>query len=178
MPVPDFSPGEVLTAAAMDSIGLWRVGGGTFSAVSAVDITGFNSSYEYYRLELKTKQTSGASTLNMQLYNDGTQRATDYYGSSFFSGFNNTSGIFTSTNNGSTIPMSTSDSIHNFWCGDIRGMSSDFAVCNYQFYEATNTRAISGTWFHAVSQTNNIIRLTPGSSTISGNWRLYGYREP
>ena len=52
MPVPDFSPGEVLTAAAMDSIGLWLVKTQTIgTGVSSVAVTdAFNASYDNYRI--------------------------------------------------------------------------------------------------------------------------------
>jgi hypothetical protein len=52
MPVPDFSPGEVLTAAAMDSIGLWLINTTSFSAATQVDFTNvFTSDYDSYRVE-------------------------------------------------------------------------------------------------------------------------------
>ena len=52
MPVPDFSPGEVLTAAAMDSIGLWLVGSYTVTGGSTVIICNscFSSNYKNYRI--------------------------------------------------------------------------------------------------------------------------------
>ena len=52
MPVPDFSPGEVLTAAAMDSIGLWLVKTQTVgTSVSSVTVTGaFSADYENYKI--------------------------------------------------------------------------------------------------------------------------------
>lgn len=182
MAIKTFTTGEVLTAADTNTYlansGLVYVAGGSFAAAANVDITGFSTTYEYYRLELKVKQTAGGSNISAQLYNGATVRNTGYYGSSFFSMYNGTSGVLTANNNTASATFTTADSVNNLWCGDIRGLTSDYAVCNYQYYEATNTRAISGTWFHAVSETNDKIRLTPGSSTISGNWRLYGYREP
>jgi hypothetical protein len=52
MPVPDFSPGEVLTAAAMDSIGLWLVKTQTIgTTVASVTVTGaFSADYDNYRI--------------------------------------------------------------------------------------------------------------------------------
>jgi hypothetical protein len=52
MPVPDFSPGEVLTAAAMDSIGLWLIKTQTLTSVGTggfliTDL--FSSDYRDYR---------------------------------------------------------------------------------------------------------------------------------
>ncbi len=42
MPVPDFSPGEILTASAMDSIGLWRVTTCTVSSAGGTAATASN----------------------------------------------------------------------------------------------------------------------------------------
>jgi hypothetical protein len=52
MPVPDFSPGEVLTAAAMDSIGLWLVKTQTVGAgVASVSVlNAFNNDFVNYRV--------------------------------------------------------------------------------------------------------------------------------
>ena len=52
MPVPDFSPGEVLTAAAMDSIGLWLVKTQTVgTAVSSVTVNdAFSANYDAYKV--------------------------------------------------------------------------------------------------------------------------------
>jgi hypothetical protein len=63
MPVPDFSPGEVLTAAAMDSIGMWRVGGGALSG-TATDFVGcFTSTYTNYRIVVDSISLSGGADL-------------------------------------------------------------------------------------------------------------------
>jgi hypothetical protein len=60
MPVPDFSPGEVLTAAAMDSIGLWLVKTQTVGAgVTSVTVTGaFSSAYDNYRIIMSNVDAS------------------------------------------------------------------------------------------------------------------------
>ena len=51
MPVPDFSPGEVLTAAAMDSIGMWLINTTSFSGATQVDFTNvFSADYDSYRI--------------------------------------------------------------------------------------------------------------------------------
>jgi hypothetical protein len=68
MPVPNFSPGEVLTAGAMDSIGSWLIT--TYSipsspAVNAFTIPNcFSSDYDNYRIVLDTTfSTSGQRVL-------------------------------------------------------------------------------------------------------------------
>jgi len=65
MPVPDFSPGEVLTAAAMDDIGLWKIKSQTIgSAVSSQAVTSvFSSTYDHYFVTV----VGGAGSTNVEL---------------------------------------------------------------------------------------------------------------
>jgi hypothetical protein len=70
MPVPDFSPGEVLTAAAMDSIGLWLVKtqtiGASVPSVTVSDV--FSADFDNYKIIVSggVGSTAGA-LLNMTL---------------------------------------------------------------------------------------------------------------
>jgi hypothetical protein len=61
MPVPDFSPGEVLTAAAMDRIGLWEVASASFSGIttaSPLDVNSvFSGDFTNYRLVVRIAVT-------------------------------------------------------------------------------------------------------------------------
>jgi hypothetical protein len=67
MPVPDFSPGEVLTAAAMDSIGLWKITSATATTGNAFDLTGiFSSTYDAYKIVLSNIRLSGVAGINAQ----------------------------------------------------------------------------------------------------------------
>jgi hypothetical protein len=61
MPVPDFSSGEVLTAAAMDSIGLWKVASGTLSTATTNFVGCFTDSYKNYVITLDQIAVSGAA---------------------------------------------------------------------------------------------------------------------
>jgi hypothetical protein len=62
MPVPDFSPGEVLTAAAMDSIGLWKIATVPLTSGSRVTVSNcFSSSYTNYRVVGSFNRTAGAT---------------------------------------------------------------------------------------------------------------------
>ena len=78
MPVPDFSPGEVLTAAAMDSIGLWLVKSQTIgNGVSSVAVTGaFSTDYDNYKIIVSGGVGSTIQNLALQLG----ATVTGYYG--------------------------------------------------------------------------------------------------
>jgi hypothetical protein len=69
MPVPDFSPGEVLTAAAMDSIGLWLVKTQTIgTTVSSVTVTdAFSAVYDNYLITIAGGSGTTSTNLNFQL---------------------------------------------------------------------------------------------------------------
>lgn len=83
MPVPDFAPGEVLTAAAMDRVGLWRVvptsvsgTGATLSGSDVVVASGgtdftvngiFSSSFRNYKLIINDFKSGAATDLEISL---------------------------------------------------------------------------------------------------------------
>jgi hypothetical protein len=69
MPVPDFSPGEVLTAAAMDSIGLWLVKTQTIGAgVGSVTVSDvFSADYDAYKITITGGVGSTATIMRLQL---------------------------------------------------------------------------------------------------------------
>jgi hypothetical protein len=80
MPVPDFSPGEVLTAAAMDSIGLWEIATVTATSGTTVNITNlFSSDFANYRVVISAfRVASLAAGLSIQL-GTGTAVNSAYY---------------------------------------------------------------------------------------------------
>ena len=75
MPVPDFSPGEVLTAAAMDSIGLWLVASGSFTSITSAsplvlsDV--LTTDYPHYKIVMSWTQATAGGYLNIRLRNSG-----------------------------------------------------------------------------------------------------------
>jgi hypothetical protein len=80
MPVPDFSPGEVLTAAAMDSIGLWKIASATATSGTALSVDDvFTSTYSNYLLYVSGLPTSGSFGLDLRLRASGTDAVTGYY---------------------------------------------------------------------------------------------------
>ena len=179
---PVFSAGAVLTAAQMNAVGLWKIAGASFTAVNTIDITGFSSDYEYFQLVLKAQRVDavGSTTLSGQLYSGATQRATAYYGSTFYTNYLAASGNNSADNNATSFYFCTADSGSlNIVTSEMRGMTSGNFCGTVQQWESGAARSIFGGFFHNVSETNDKIRLTATSTnTVTGNWRLYGYREP
>jgi hypothetical protein len=179
MPVPDFSPGEVLTAAAMDSIGMWRVGGGSFAGASSFDMIGISNDYTYYRavFSMTTDATAG---LQAVLYDGATARNSLYYAGVGYADYANAVGGANSSN-----------STAFFWAGqatsayrgqtviDFRRKASEQFTFTLQAFEANTFRAIHSAGFRNATDAFDRIRITPsGGATATGEWRLYGYREP
>jgi hypothetical protein len=102
MPVPDFSPGEVLTAAAMDSIGLWKVASGTLSLTTTpTNVTGvFSSTYKQYRLLLNVTAKSDTNRVDMRYIVGTTPQTTGYYNAGIGSDYTaNTAVYYQRSNN-------------------------------------------------------------------------------
>jgi hypothetical protein len=113
MPVPDFSPGEVLTASAMDSIGMWEVASATVApATGPINILNiFNANFDNYRIVMSDFETSLQTDIRIRLLAGTTPLSVSYYATNIFaaggsissSSENNVSswrGIFTNANTG------------------------------------------------------------------------------
>jgi hypothetical protein len=81
MPVPDFSPGEVLTAGAMDKIGMWELGTLTFAASTSQSIDSvFSSSYRTYLVtwDFRGADASNPDNVFLKLRKNGSDAITGY----------------------------------------------------------------------------------------------------
>jgi hypothetical protein len=80
MPVPDFSPGEVLTAAAMDSIGMWKTASVSATSGSLVDVANcFSSDYDSYKIVISDFRANTVVGADVQLLLNGVPVTTGYY---------------------------------------------------------------------------------------------------
>jgi hypothetical protein len=186
MAIKTFTTGEVLTASDTNTYlansGLVYVAGGSFTAASTIDVTGFSSTYKYFRLEFVAKRvdTTGNTTLYAQLYSGATARTTAYYSSAFFTSYLGTTGVGYASNNSSSFLFSLSDSgSPGITAYDIYGMTSEIMTMTGTFFDTGGARQYLSGAIHNVSETNDKLRIVTASpATVTGNWRLYGYREP
>jgi hypothetical protein len=81
MSYPSFSVGEVLTAADMNAVGLWKVASGTLSlSTTATNVTGvFSSTYKQYRILLNYTARSTTNRVDMRYINGTTPTSSGYY---------------------------------------------------------------------------------------------------
>jgi hypothetical protein len=180
MPVPDFSPGEIWTAGAADSIGLWLIGEGTINNDTGINFDDvFSSSYANYRITVNaTNGASGAPDMNFELRAGGSTLAGDWYRSA----------IFITNSGGPTRFWSATgtNSCAVGWVSDARGSQTIIDVFSPQL--AQNTRIISqsqawasgasahGTfWNVGDADVGTGFRLSCGSN-FTATVRIYGYR--
>ena len=177
MPVPDFSPGEVLTAAAMDSIGLWLVKTQTVgTGVSSVEVTSaFSANYANYVITYTGGTTSASAPIRVQLG----ATTTGYYGTLVY-GTYATAVVSGNVNDNNAARFTF-----------VGAGTTDFArlVCNLEMpFAATRTFIFAGyadagnsgsyNGFLANNTSYTAFTLSPNSGTMTGGTiRVYGRRN-
>jgi hypothetical protein len=179
MPVPDFSPGEVLTAAAMDSIGLWLVKtqtiGTTVSSVTVSDV--FSADFDAFKIIITGGVGSTSTTMRLQLgattsgYYAAYNRVTYSTGAAAPASDNNAA-------NFSRCGFATTDTLNgNFEL--LQPFATKRTIFQGAFIAAgvtDNAGTASGFLNDATSYTAFTISLATGTMT-GGIIRVYGYRN-
>jgi hypothetical protein len=179
MPVPDFSPGEVLTAAAMDSIGMWLVKTQTIgTAVSSVTVNdAFSADFENYKIVVTGGSSSAGTTVSLQLG----ATVTGYYTFQISGTFASSTVTGANISNGSSF-------------NGVGRCSADGILCLAELflpyetkktlYTSANTRPDSNAvvgWqsgFLDTSTSYTAFTLSPATGTFTGGTiRVYGYRN-
>jgi hypothetical protein len=184
MPVPDFSPGEVLTAAAMDSIGLWLVGsttsGATVSTITLDNI--FSATYNAYKIFISGGTASTTNVFQLQLLDSG--------GNVISSGYYET--FIYSAYSGSSVLAANGNNLSNFQrMGGAIANSGTFGMCDLInpfiatptiYTSSPRADAAGGNAGQSIGQQSSAtscrgIKLTTSSGTVTGvNVNAYGYR--
>jgi hypothetical protein len=177
MPVPDFSPGEIWTAGAADSIGLWLVKTQTVgTGVSSVTVTGaFNANFDAYKI-IATGVASTGTGASASLALTGL--STGYFAA------------ITYLTWGSTTPTGSTDNNFTQW-GFAGSFSTDglflnvdlvnpflarptfLANANYAAHIAGN---VVGKQTSSTSVTGFTVS-TPSGTMTGGQISVYGYRK-
>jgi hypothetical protein len=177
MPVPDFSPGEVLTAAAMDSIGLWLVKTQTVGAgVSSVVVTdAFNDNFTNYRIVYTN--IIGSTNANMLLQLSGITTSVYVSGGSFTSYL-------------SAVLSGFGPAASDSWVVGALGAGSSFGSIDVYSPKKTAQKAFTGACTSNVNQyqfsgsctstaqsVSFTMTSTAGVTLTGGTIRVYGYRD-
>jgi hypothetical protein len=190
MPVPDFSPGEVLTAAAMDSIGLWLIETKDVVTAGIVDFDDvFSTNYRGYKLMWDYLQNTSTGDLRMQYKNSSGAIANNYFhgwGGAFVNSGTPIWASFTiaSTSLASAFiaPGATATNRCAGWHDLINPTDQQIAYgqgqASSRTASATNTLVnLTGGTHHNTTDVRTGVRLFPAAGTMTGKFSLYGYRN-
>jgi hypothetical protein len=178
MPVPDFSPGEVLTAAAMDSIGLWLVktqavtGGNAATVVTGA----FSADFDAYKIIVSNGACSAANigillTLGSTVTGYGVGRIA--FGSAGVSGSGGTNESSINIGEANTDQLQSNFELQNPF------LAKHTTIAMMPAYNVTNnnSRLVGAVLKNTTSYTAFTLTLSGGATFTSGTIRVYGYRN-
>ena len=180
MPVPDFSPGEVLTAAAMDSIGLWKIGSGTLSLTTSVtNVTGvFSSTYRNYRVLLNITARSTTNRFDMRYINGTTPTTSLYYNGGIGGSYASDATIYFQRT--SADAQFFFDSQPNLATYTMEIHRPNEAVPTYHMGQTSSSQTAFAYSFGGVNLTSNVhtgFSLVANSGTMTVEYQVFGYRN-
>lgn len=195
MGYPVFASGDVLTAADMNAVGLWRVTGCTVSSVGGTAATAsngvitigtgntsvtvnnaFSSDYVNYRIFIENESTSGSASHLFQF--SGITTSSYYSGGSYGSwgvaaqtGFGNA--VATSWTISANVALNTGTSI----IMDV--INPNVARRKYAFNtaQASNGHLTFNHLSTSTSTATGFVLSKSGETMTGGTIRVYGYRD-
>ena len=195
MPVPVFTSGEILTAANMNAVGLWRVTGCTVTSVGGTAATAsngvitvgtgntsvtvsntFSSNFENYRIIYNGGSSSVEQALGMRLG----ASAAGYYGGVMTVAFSTGAVTGGPVNNAAqwTFAGAGSTTGNGIILDVLRPFEADETMISgaYNYPGAAGAGSFSGYHNSAVSYSSFVI--VPGAGSITGGTiRVYGYNN-
>jgi hypothetical protein len=183
MAVKTFAVGELATSADVNeyltNAGLVTVGGGTFTNVAAVEMTGFSSLYDLYDYRISIKTAGTQTGVRARIMNGATQRITGYYGASFkVDRFGSSGGEGLANNADHFYLGDVTTAPSNLITGSISYTSSAGSfnmTCHYM--SNANVISVVGAYTNYDSFTWDRIRIYGNTSNITGSYQLMGVRK-
>jgi hypothetical protein len=186
MPVPDFSPGEVLTAAAMDSIGLWKIASGPLSSTATNFAGCFPTDYNNFRIVVEQISFSAAPAELYYQFLNGTTAVNSNYRWGFLgltvanaSRNINEGTVQAQCFSGVNITLFPNLVLSTLTM-DVIGPNiaeRTFAHTSAIGFEPTNFFRYGITMNNATTAFDGIRFLTNSAATVTGNVTIYGYRK-
>ena len=183
---PDFTTGQVLTAAQMDAVGLWLVYSGTFTSATSFSLPNdtFTSDFRNYRITYNVTVSSD-SDFTLRLRKNGTDNNNLNYNTTL-SGVLSTGGTSDSTGNSqSSWFFGEQDSGVDLYAVtfdlyqpklNTRTSATGNIICVNKAATATIGRA--GGWWHGTADTfDSLTFISNVASSMTGIVRVYGYRD-
>jgi hypothetical protein len=180
---PVFTSGSILTAAQMNSIGLWRISSGTQALTSTP--TAFTSlfagsDYANYRLMIKTTASSGGNRLLFRFLATATPSTASYYCGGVGGDFSSAASVyFDRSNNASALSLGPAvSSASRIATLDIIGPNVAKQTL-YSGYYSDTSNLVSFTigGGHDVSTAYDGFDIGTNTGTQTIEWELYGYNN-
>jgi hypothetical protein len=185
MTYPSFTAGEVLTAADMNAVGLWKVASGSLSTATTDFVGCFTDDYRDYRIMISNVAFSGTGDLLFRML-DGTSPSTtaDYFWA--MSGFKVVASAFNAEGNGQTLGYT---GISNTGADNLQIGAAVMDVHGPKLSQRTlNTSQAVGVvtdYYHrsGMSVHNRLLPytgirfFTNSAVTVTGTVTIYGYRN-
>ena len=174
---PVFSSGAVLTAAQMNSVGMWLISKTTIGSAVATVTTGtvFSSEFDNYRVIIRGIKTSVTANL---VINFGAT-TTGYYGSMYYDAYTGAAFGAIRRNNGANLYCGISETTlsEQVTSMDIANpfLASSTSI-NGGYYGQTYSGWFGGTQASTTSFTTLTIKPDGGTMT-GGTITVYGYRS-
>jgi hypothetical protein len=180
MPVPNFTSGEVLTAGAMNNVGLWLVKTQTVGAtVPSVTVTGaFSAAYDNYKIVYSNGASSNSTVIGLQFGSI----ITNYYFVFSYSAFATATALADVGNNTNIFTYSGSLHVAGGSGANIEVispfLSNRFTYISNPCYSGNGTYAGVQTGTLADTSSITSFTLTANTGTMTGGTiRVYGYRN-
>lgn len=178
MSYPSFSAGDVLTATDMNAVGLWLVKTSTVTAQSSLNITNcFSSDYDNYRIVFNL-HTSADANVYFRMRTTGDDATANYarygfYWSTVVNNYN-TSG----ETEGRIGYLGSSSTVRNAGYLDIYAPNLAINTLTSQQTNA-GTNEFYQIWSRVstTTQYTGISFLTLSATTMTGTFRVYGFRN-
>jgi len=182
MSFPSFASGEVLTAADMNAVGLWKVASGTLSlSTTPTQVTSVfnNANFPNYKLLITTTARSTSNKMLLKFILGTTPDSSAYYaGGIGASSSSNTTLYFERSNNATSLSLQKASSAANAMVGmEIIAPNQAIPTMYSGFFMETNdVDAYTFGGGHNVGTAYNGFELFTSSGTQTVTYQLYGYR--
>ena len=151
----------------------------SFAGVSNFEVTGFSTEFEWYEIRFSGfKSASGSSTILGVLYNGATARNSLYYGGNGYMQFDGTSGNqYTMNAAGDFYATAVENRYRGNFTMRVYFKAGEQFTYNYQAFDSVNFRSVHGAGFRNATDAWDRIRFSSVTSTITGSYSLYGFRN-
>ena len=175
MAFPVFASGDILNASDMNAVGLWRIGGATFTTVAGFSLPNdsFTSTYTNYRLIVRLETGAAGATLTGRFRASGTDNTNNTYRGLAAAPTSDTTsftlGSFNHTSSGEYA------AVFEFF-GPKEARTTPVSYVNYQQTTApTRTSLVFTGVYYGTEQFDSFSFIS--SANVTGKYWLYGYRD-